>query len=319
MALPSVPKVPQRQVTEIVSRFVQAFTIETTPGGARRVADFRHHLAEGTWVYITSLPGSEFRDTVDTCRKLAGEGMVPVPHFTARSIANAGELDRRLDLVTSEAGVSRILAIAGADREASGPFADTLSMLETGLFNKYHIRSIGLAGHPEAAPGPERARIREHAIRKLDFARKTGFEMYLVTQFVFDAQPVIDFVERIRADGNDLPLVVGLPGLATIQTLMRHAKACGIGPSMQFIAKRAKDFRKLLSVQAPDKLVFDLANYRAAHPDCGIQGIHLYPLGGFEKSAAWASAVAGGEIEPHEGGFAVRAATAGSSDLRQSP
>lgn len=288
---------PQQNAKANVPRFMRRFSIETTPGSARRIADFRNHLPEGTWVYVTSLPGSDFHGTVDTCKKLCDEGMVPVPHFTARGIANARTLDERLNLVTSEAGVTRVLAIGGADREAAGQFADTLSMLETGLFEKYKIRSIGLAGHPEDMPGLERARIREHEFRKLDFARTTSIEMYIVTQFVFEAKPVIDFVERIRSAGNGLPLVVGLPGLATIQSLIRYAKACGIGPSMHFMAKRAKDLRKLLSVQAPDKLVLDLANYCAISTNCGISGAHIYPLGGFEKSATWANAVAAGEVE----------------------
>lgn len=284
---------------------MRPFTIETTPGNACRVSDFRSHLAAGTWVYITSLPGSDFSGTVETCRKLTDQGMTPVPHLAARGIAGTGEFDERLKRVTSEAGVTRVLTIAGSDREAAGPFADTLSMLETGLFEKYGIRSIGVAGHPEDAPGLDRARLQEHEARKLEFARKSGIEMYILTQFVFDARPVIDFVERIRSQGNELPVVVGVPGLATVKSLLRYAKACGIGPSMQFMMRRARDLHKLLSVQAPDRLVLDIASYRAANADCGINGAHLYPFGGFEKSAAWANAVAAGKFKLNRGGFTV--------------
>lgn len=284
---------------------MRPFTIETTPGNACRVPDFRSHLAEGTWVYITSLPGSDFSGTVETCRKLTDQGMTPVPHLAARGIADSGELDERLKRMTSEAGVTRVLTIAGSDREAAGSFTDTLSMLETGLFEKYEIRSIGVAGHPEHAPGLDRARLQEHEARKLEFARKSGIEMYMLTQFVFDARPVIDFVERIRSQGNELPVVVGLPGLATVQSLLRYAKACGIGPSTQFLMRRARDLHKLLSVQAPDKLVLDIASYRAANADCGITGAHLYPFGAFEKSATWANAVVAGKFKLNRSGFMV--------------
>src|SRR5690606_34919083 len=162
---------------------------------------------------------------------------------------------------------SRVLAIAGADSKPAGPFADTLSMLETGLFGKHGIRSIGLAAHPEDPPVDDRSVIREHADRKIEFAGKTGIEIYFVTQFVFEARPIFDFVARIRSLGNDRPLVIGLPGLATLQSLIKHATACGVGPSMQFLTRRARDLRKLLSVQAPDRLVIDLANYVAEHPE----------------------------------------------------
>lgn len=288
-----------------VSNFLRSYTIEVTPAGARRIHDFREHLPAGTWVYVTALSGSDFGDTLEACIKLADHGMTPIPHFTARSMADAKTLDDHLNRVTTEAGVTRVLAIAGADSTPAGPFADTLSMLETGLFEKHGIRSIGLAGHPEDAPVDDRSIIREHADRKIDFAGKTGIEIYFVTQFVFEAKPVFDYVERIRSLGNRQPLVIGLPGLASLQSLIKHATACGVGPSMQFLTRRARDLRKLLSVQAPDKLVVDLANYVADHPESQISGVHLFPLGGFEKSAAWANAVAAGQFEIKESGFTV--------------
>jgi len=288
-----------------VADLMRSFTIEVTPTGARKVLDFREHLPEGTWVYVTALSGSDFRDTLEACKKLADQGMTPIPHFTARSMADAKTLDDHLNRVTTEAGVTRVLAIAGADSEPAGPFADTLSMLQTGLFEKHGIRSIGLAGHPEDPPVRDRSVIREHADRKIEFANKTGIEIYFVTQFVFEAQPVFDYVDRIRSLGNREPLVVGLPGLATLQSLIKHAVACGVGPSMQFLTKRARDMRKLMSVQAPDKLVIDLANYVATHPESLISGVHIFPLGGFEKSAAWATAVAAGKIELSRDGFRV--------------
>ena len=289
-----------------LASFAQSFSIEVTPGGAARIADFRDHLPERTRVYVTSLSGSDFGETLDTCRKLHDQGMAPIPHITARGLPSVEVLDQRLGELASRAGVTGALAIAGGDHDAAGPFADTISMLETGLFQKHGIRSIGFAGHPEGLPGIERAQMKEHAHRKIDFARAAGIDMYIVTQFVFVAQPLFDFIGRIRAAGNDLPVIVGLPGLATIQSLIRHAQACGVGPSMQFLLNRAKDLRKLMTVQAPDRLLLDIANYRLENPDCGITGIHLFPLGGFDRTARWANAVAAGDIELSRDGFTVR-------------
>jgi len=122
-----------------------------------------------------------------------------------------------------------------------------------------------------------------------------------------DAAPVFAHVDRIRSLGNRQPLVIGLPGLATLQSLIKHATACGVGPPMQLLTRRARDLRKLLSVQAPDKLVVDLANYVAGHPESRISGVHIFPLGGFEKSAAWANAVVAGKFKIKADGFDVEA------------
>jgi methylenetetrahydrofolate reductase (NADPH) len=93
-----------------------------------------------------------------------------------------------------------------------------------------------------------------------------------------------------------LPIHIGMPGLATLKTLVNHSKACGIGPSMRFLTRQARNVAKLLTVSTPDRLLLDLAHYQAGEPNCGIRKIHVYPLGGLKKSAQWTYAVADGDF-----------------------
>ncbi len=110
----------------------------------------------------------------------------------------------------------------------------------------------------------------------------------------------------IRAAGNELPIRIGIPGPATIKTLFRFAQISGIGPSMRFIQKQAKNVAKLLTVQAPDVLLSELAEGMANDEGCLLAHFHYYPFGGFAKTASYASAVAAGNIElKTKGGFAV--------------
>src|SRR5947207_890592 len=110
-----------------------------------------------------------------------------------------------------------------------------MQVLATGLLDRYGIRKIGVAGHPEGSPDITDEAIAQALRWKNDFAERTDADIYLVTQFCFEADPIIRWDKRIRAEGNRLPIHVGIPGLATLKTLMAHAKACGIGPSMRFI------------------------------------------------------------------------------------
>lgn len=292
-------------LTGVIANFMSGFTVETTPGAAKKTHDFREYLLEGTWVYVTSLPDTDFEGTIATCKRLANEGMQPVPHFTARSIANRKVLEERLSKVVSEAGVKRVLAIAGADSRATGEFENTMAMLETGLFDKYGIQSIGVAGHPEGSPDIKPDQLMEHGGRKNDYSQVTDAHLYLITQFVFEAQPVIDWVERIDSYGNKMPVVVGLPGLATLKSLLRHAQACGVGASMTMLKKQTRNIAKLLTLQEPDKLVRDLAEYKSKNPGSAIDGAHVYPLGGLARSSEWSYAVAKGDIKQKPEGFNV--------------
>lgn len=277
---------------DVVARLMGDFSIETTPRGALKVADFREHLKPGTWVYVTALPGSDFMDTLKTCKRLKEEGMEPVPHFAARGIPDEKTLGEYLDRATSDAGVTRVLALGGADREPAGDFEDSASMLETGLFGRYGIKSIGIAGHPEGSPDIERLLLREYGFRKIRYAESSGIQMYLVTQFVFEVGPLVDWVQRIRHEGNKLPVVVGLPGPASLKSLIGHATNCGVGASMKFLTKQARNVTKLLTLQSPDQLVRDIAEEVRLKPELGIAGIHMFTLGAFPVTAQWAAGIA---------------------------
>lgn len=284
--------------------FMQDCTLEITPGGAKKIEDFRTMLRPGTKVFVTFLPGSDFNDTVTTVKRLFNEGMNPVPHFAARSIPSRKFLEDGLKTLQDEARVNECLIIGGGVDKPVGEFTSTLEVLRTNLLQEYGITTIGVAGHPEGSPDIPDEDIKSALLEKNAFAKEHGLDMYITTQFCFEAEPIIAWDKRIQAEGNELPIHIGIPGLATIKTLMMHAKACGIGPSMRVLTRQAANIAKLMTTREPDKLVRDLAAYSATDPQCGITQCHLYPLGGMRKSAAWLYAVQDGNFELNEkGGF----------------
>jgi 5,10-methylenetetrahydrofolate reductase len=279
-----------------IAAFMSGFTIETTPGSAAKIGDFREYLRPGTDVYITFLAGSDFESTIAVAKRLRGEGFNPIPHLAARSIPNLAFVEDALARLTGEADVKHVLTIGGAVNKPVGDFSDTMQLMGTGVFDRHGIRSIGVAGHPEGSPDITEEGIRAALKWKNEFAQRTGASMYITTQFCFEPAPIIAWDRRLQAEGNRLPIHIGIPGLATIKTLMAHANACGIGPSVRFISRQAMNVAKLLAVSAPDSLVMALSEYKATDPKCGITGVHVYPLGGLQKSAQWSYAVADGRI-----------------------
>jgi len=280
-----------------VSEFVRDYSIEVTPKGAKKIEYFSDYLEPYTPVYVTALPGSDFLDTIATCKRLAEENMTPVPHFTARGFKNDADLEMAVSAVTQEAGVKQILAIAGAHKQPAGKFSDTISMLQTGLFDKYGINSIGIAGHPEGSSDIDSFNLKTHKQQKIQFSEITDVDMYMVTQFVFEAQPIIDWIEHIREEGNQLPVRVGIPGIASLKSLINHATACGIGASKTMLFKHAKNIPQLLSLHEPNKLIRELVDYAVTTPEANILGCHLYPFGGFELTSQWQSSIAQGHFE----------------------
>lgn len=279
-----------------IAGLMDGFSVETTPGAAEKIPDYRAHLEPGTRVFVTFLAGSDFDQTVTTSARLAREGMQPVPHLAARSITDRRTLEENLRRLRGEAGVSEVLVIAGAVDTPVGEFSDSMQLLETGLLDRFGIRRVGVAGHPEGSPDIPDDAIARALEFKNAFARRSDAELYVITQFCFAAGPVIEWEQRLRQAGITLPLYVGLPGLATVKSLLGHARACGVGASMSFLTRQTRNVARLLTVSAPDALVCALAEYRASTPECAIAGTHVYPLGGLKRSARWSYAAANGRL-----------------------
>jgi len=277
--------------------FMSDFTIETTPGSAAKIPDYREHLRPGCAIAVTFLPGSDYRDTISTSKRLRDEGFEPVPHIVGRSVPSENDLVTFLDAVTSEAGVDHIVALAGAVDKPLGPYDSSMALMETGLFDKYNIKKIGVAGHPEGNPDIADDMLKQALDFKNNFANTSDANLYIVTQFVFEAEPIIKWDKAIQSSGNTLPVHIGVPGLASLKALIGHARACGVGASMKFLTKQARNVAKLLTVQSPDKLIIDLAKYKAEDPACGIKKVHMYPLGGMRRSAAYSYALADGSFD----------------------
>ncbi len=285
---------------EIVE-FLSECSIETLPG-AVNAPSFAQHLGPGLTVYVTSLPNSELGDVIASTRRLREMGFNPVPHVAARNIATLGQLEAFLGRVCGDAGVDDVLVVGGSVKKPVGRYHCTMQLLETGLFDKYGVRRIGVAGHPEGNSDVSEADVMDALARKNDFARRTDAEMYIVTQFCFDAGPVIAWDKAMRASGNKLPIRVGLPGVGSVGSLLKYAKLCGVRASTRILTRRTRDLARLAITWNPDRVVTALAHYKATDPECDIRQAHLYTFGALGRTASWLHAVQDGDFALRKGG-----------------
>lgn len=279
--------------TGAVADFIGGYSIEVMPRTAEKIEDFRAILPPGTRVYIAHIEGTPIEDMVTTAARIAGEGFPVMPHFPARIIRDKAELADWIARYQGEAGVTQALLLGGGVKVPAGDFHSSMQLIETGLFDAAGFDRLHVAGHPEGnrdidADGGER--IVMEALRwKQDFASRTDAAMAITTQFAFEAGPVIDWAARVKAAGVDLPIHIGIAGPAKLQTLIKFAMACGVGPSVRVLQKRAMDVTKLLLPYEPTEVLAGLAAHKASHPDFAIEHVHFFPLGGIKATATWAA------------------------------
>jgi len=274
--------------------FLEGVSIEVMPRTAAKIDDFKPLLAPGSRVYIAHIEGTPIDEMVATAKRLAADGFAVMPHFPARIIKDEAILEDWLKRYAGEAGVTEALVLAGGVAKPHGKFDSSMQLLDTGLFEKHGLKRLHVAGHPEGnadidADGT--TRNVDAAVRwKQDYADKTGTEMALATQFVFDAKPMIAWADRLKADGISLPIHAGVAGPAKLQTLIKFAVACGVGASLGVLQRRARDLTKLLKPFEPTDVLTALAEHKAANPDSLIERAHIFPLGGIRASADWVAA-----------------------------
>ena len=214
-------------------------------------------------VYITLLPGEDFRQVVNKAKELTNLGFSPVPHFPARSIKNLNNLKDYVKRCKDD-GVKQALVIGGS-AQPIGDFHCSLQLLETGLFEGFRI---GIAGHPDGSPDISDSDL-EKAMKD-----KKPYADYIVTQWLMEPEPIIKFVSK-----QTIPVHVGITGPMKISTLLKFANTVGAKNSINFIKSNLGKTFDLLRPKDPNDLIEKVKSV--------TNNFHIYTFGGLKETSAW--------------------------------
>ncbi|AXI46713.1 5,10-methylenetetrahydrofolate reductase [Sulfitobacter sp. SK012] len=284
-----------------IETLLKDFSIEVMARTAEKVENFRDILPKGTRVYIAHIEGTPIDEMVATAARLNADGFKVMPHFPARIIKDRATLADWIARYQGEADVRQALLLAGGVTTPHGDFSDSMQLMETGLFDEAGFERLHVAGHPEGnrdidASGTVNV---DAALEwKNAFQTRTDAKMAIATQFAFEAGPIIKWADGLVDAGITLPVHIGIAGPAKLQTLIKFAIACGVGPSLKVLQKRAMDVTKLLLPYEPNDVIAELAAHKAANPEFNISHVHFFPLGGIKTNATWANTHGGSSAVP---------------------
>ena len=271
----------------LITKFLDGYSMEVTPKAASKIENFAGVLPKGTRVYIAHIEGTPIDEMVATAKKIYDDGFVAMPHFPARIIQNSNTLDEWIKRYRNEANVEEALVIAGGANKPYGDFDSSIQLIETGLFDRNEFKRIHVAGHPEGNkdidPDGSNKNVSGALSWKNEFSKRTDASIALATQFCFESEPVIKWINSIKEEGIDIPVHIGIAGPAKLQTLIKYSVECGVGASIKVLQKRAKDITKLLKPYKPDTVLKELALYKNENPSFNIEQVHFFPLGGIKQ------------------------------------
>jgi methylenetetrahydrofolate reductase (NADPH) len=273
-----------RSMTELLAEGEHSYSFEFFPP---KTPEGEEHLWEAisalepyrpTFVSVTYGAGGATRDTTVriTGRIAAETSLTPVAHLTCVG-HTVEELERILDTY-GEVGVHHLMALRGDPSE--GPRAEW-SSTEGGLDYAVDLVDlarargdfrIGVAAFPEGHPASSSL---EADTDVLVAKARAGAE-FAVTQMFFSADDYFRLVERVRARGEDLPILPGIMPILNLAAIQRQGELIGTEVPAHVVER--------LSAYDGDPVALRAAGIELAAELCaellegGAPGLHFYTL-----------------------------------------
>lgn len=272
--------------TQTASSLLKDFSLEMTGKDVAHLQDARHVIPQGTRINVTFLGNETARHRLRAAEAAKRYGFQPVPHISARRLRSRSALEQFLAGLQSLDSTEHVFAVGGDPVTPEGPYESALALIDTGLLGKYGVRNVSISGYPEGHPSIPTSQLwaaLEHKCAALD---AQGLAGTIITQFGFDVDRTVAWLEHLRASGIDLPVRIGVPGPVGVRRLLAYARRFGVSTSASITMKYGFSLTNLLGTAGPHDFIAELAQH-AATRKCGEVLLHFYTFGGLGTTARW--------------------------------
>jgi methylenetetrahydrofolate reductase (NADPH) len=230
---------------------------------------------------VTASPPKGIEATIALSESLATKGFRVTPHLSAKMIRDEvqlGEFVQRFKAV----GINSVFVVGGDAEEPAGKYTDAYSLLKSLDSIGHNFTDIGVGGYPEGH------HFIPEAALTAGMKEKAALATYIATQICFDSAAIISWARKIKSDGIELPIRVGMPGAVSRQKLMRISMASGVGASLKFLQKQQNMFWRFFvpGGYSPNKLIRGLTPAMGAD-DNNLEGFHMFTFNEIEGTEAW--------------------------------
>ena len=267
---------------------IDGFSLEMTGKDVPGLEEARHAIPAGTKINVTFLGNEDLDMRVSAAKAVKDMGFIPVPHISARRLGSQEQLEEFLGRLQEVGATEHVFAVGGDPAEPEGPYPDSLSVIRTGLLQKYGVKEVSIAGYPEGHPDIANDVLWQHLEDKSAALKEQGLDAVILTQFAFDTEPVMAWIKGVRDRGIDTQIRIGTPGPAGIKRLLGYARRFGVGANAMIVKKYGFSLTNLMGTAGPDKFVNDLSALLAADPSSGSVKLHFYTFGGLLATSEWA-------------------------------
>jgi methylenetetrahydrofolate reductase (NADPH) len=247
-----------------------------TPEGVEKLRGVRQQLytLKPEFCSVTyGAGGSTQSGTLSTVREIIAEGVPGAPHFSCIGASRDSIREQLASFRT--AGIRRIVALRGDLPSGYGGFgefryaSDLVAFIRAETGDHFHIE---VAAYPETHP---QAKSPEADLKAFVTKVKAGASS-AITQYFFNSDAYLRFVDDARKAGVEVPIVPGIMPITNSSQLIRFSEACG--------AEIPRWIRLRLESFGDDKASIQAFGLDVVSQLCeklrtaGVPGIHFYAM-----------------------------------------
>jgi methylenetetrahydrofolate reductase (NADPH) len=239
------------------------------------------HVPVDRTLTVTASPAKGLEETLALTERLVGHGYQTVPHLAARMVAGRGQLKEICDRLVP-LGIRTVFVPGGDQDPPAGDYSSALDLLEDLTALGSPFPEVGITGYPESHPTiPDDLTVQS-------MWDKRRHATHVVSNLNFDPDTIRAWLDRMRARGITMPLLLGIPGPVERTKLLSMATRIGVGDSTRFLMKHKGTFARLA---APGGFTGERFLERCApvvaRPESRVTGLHVFTFNQVAETEQW--------------------------------
>lgn len=239
------------------------------------------HVPTDLTVTVTASPAKGIESTLALTEQLARHGYNAVPHLAARMVSGRAELSE-ICARMREAGVRTVFVPGGDQDPPAGDYGSALDLLEDLTVLGSPFPEVGITGYPESHP------TISDDLTVQAMWDKRRHATHVVSNLTFDPGTIRSWLDRMRARGITMPMLLGMPGPIDRAKLLTMATKIGVGDSTRFLAKHKGTFARLAAPGGfTGERFLEQCAPALARPETLVTGLHVYTFNQVAETEAW--------------------------------
>jgi methylenetetrahydrofolate reductase (NADPH) len=269
-----------RKYSAFLADMVSSARYEVLPTGSIEDKVLEHVPVDRT-LTVTASPAKGIEATLSLTERLTRQGYTAVPHLAARMISGREEL---ADICARlrEAGVSTVFVPGGDQDPPAGSSKAALDLLEDLTALDSPFPEVGITGYPESHP------TISDDLTVQSMWDKRRHATHIVSNLSFDPEVIGGWLDRLRARGVTMPMLLGIPGPVERAKLLAMATRIGVGDSTRFLVKHKGMFARLAAPGGfTGERFLEQCAPVLARPEALVTGLHVYTFNQVAETEAW--------------------------------